>query len=85
MIFLWLGVALLAMKWAEFAPVADLPWGWAVCPLVLAFVWFEWGERAFGRDKQRVEHVEYENRRKARVAAAFGTDPREGKRRAKRR
>lgn len=85
MIFLWLGVALLAMKWAELGPIADLSWGWVLAPLVLAFIWFEWGERALGRDKQRVEHVEYENRRKERVAAAFATDPRDGKRRAKRR
>ena len=84
MIFLWVGVAMLAMKWAEFGPVADLAWGWVLSPLALAFVWFEWGERIFGRDKHKAEQLEHEKRRKARVAAAFAKQPREGKSRARR-
>lgn len=78
MYFVWTGVALLALKLLEINPVAELGWGWVLSPLVLAFIWFEFLERLFGKDRQEVEHVEYEELRKKRVAAQFA-DPKKRK------
>lgn len=66
-----IGVLLLLMKWLEFGPVAQWSWWWVLSPFLAAFLWFEFGERLFGRDKQRIDHIEYENRRKERVAQQF--------------
>ncbi len=41
MAFLILGVLLLAMKMAEFGPVADWSWWWVLAPFALAVAW--WG------------------------------------------
>ena len=70
-----IGVLLLLLKWLEFGPVAAWSWWWVLSPFAAAFLWFEFGERAFGRDKQRIDHVEYESRRKERVAQQFASPP----------
>lgn len=68
---LWLGVALVALKWAEVGPTANLSWWWTLCPLGLAFLWFEFGERLLGRDRRKADHVEWEKKRRERVAKQF--------------
>jgi len=69
--FVWLGTALVLMKWLEVGPVANLEWWWVLSPLGVALVWFEGLERLFGRDKRQVEMAEWEKQQKDRIGAAF--------------
>ncbi len=71
MYLVWIGVILLLMKWLEVEPVSSLSWWWILLPLALALAWFEVFEKMFGRDKQTVEHIEYEEKRRKRVEATF--------------
>ncbi len=73
MYVVWLAVILIGLKVAEIGPLADLSWWWVLTPLVVAFVWFEWLEKLFGFDKRRADHLEWEQRRKERVAQQFAT------------
>ncbi len=47
MFMVWIGALLVALKWFEIGPVADLSWYWVLAPLAIAFVWFEVFERLF--------------------------------------
>ena len=67
----WCGALLLVLKWFEVDPVATWSWWWSLAPLAAAFVWFEFFERMFGRDRRQVEMAEYEKRAKQRVADTF--------------
>lgn len=67
----WLGTALVLMKWLEVGPAATLSWWWILAPLGVAFLWFEGLERVFGRDRRQVEMAEFEKNQKERVAQAF--------------
>ena len=71
MALVWIGVLLVLMRWFELGPIAELSWWWVLAPLGLAIVWFEALERLFGQDRRQVEQVEYERRRKERVATQF--------------
>jgi small Trp-rich protein len=68
---IWIGVALVLLKWLEIGPFADLSWWWVLAPLALATLWFEGLERLFGRDRRQVDSVEWERKRKERVAQQF--------------
>ena len=52
MIFLILGVALLAMKFAEYGPVANWPWWVVLMPFVATLLWW-WYADASGFNKRR--------------------------------
>jgi len=82
MILVWAGVALVLLKILEVGPLADVSWWWILAPLAAAIVWFEWLEKLFGRDRRKVEHLEWEQRRKERVAAQFAGQPGAGRRRS---
>lgn len=71
MILIVAGVLLVVLKLLEIGPVAELSWWWTLAPLVLAFVWFEFLEKPLGFDKRKADHLEWEKRRKDRVAASF--------------
>ncbi len=61
MLFLLVGVALLALKFLEIGPTAALPW-WAVfAPFGMAVAWWAWAD-ASGYTKKKA--VEKENARK---------------------
>jgi small Trp-rich protein len=68
---LWIGVGLVLLKWLELGPFATLSWWWVLAPLAATAVWFEGLEKVFGRDKRQVDAVEWEKRRKERVADLF--------------
>jgi small Trp-rich protein len=74
MLFLIVGVALLAMKFAEYGPVAAWPWYVVLAPFALAVAWWSYAD-ASGYSKRKV--MEKENaRRKLRIEknkAAIGT------------
>ncbi len=80
MYLVWLGVILIGLKALEVGPMAEISWWWVLAPLAVAFVWFEWVEKWFGRDRRNVEHIEWERKRKERVAAQFpAADPKRGR------
>jgi small Trp-rich protein len=68
---LWIGVALVLLKWLEIGPIADLSWWWVLAPLGLATLWFEGLERLVGRDRRQVDSIDWERNRKERVAQQF--------------
>jgi small Trp-rich protein len=61
MYFLGLGLALMAMKYLEFGPVAGWSWIWVLSPFALAVAWWSWAD-ASGYTKKRA--MERENERK---------------------
>ncbi|HEY5633359.1 MAG TPA: TIGR04438 family Trp-rich protein [Burkholderiaceae bacterium] len=71
MYLVWFALILVALKATGLGPLDELSWWWVLAPLGLAFVWFEWIEKLVGRDKRRAEHLEWEQRRKERVAQQF--------------
>jgi small Trp-rich protein len=65
MYFVGLGLALMAMKYLEFGPVANWSWLWVLSPFALAIAWWSWAD-ASGYTKKRA--MERENdRKKARI------------------
>jgi small Trp-rich protein len=71
MYLVWIGAAMLVMKWLEIKPVADLSWWWVLAPLALALAWFEGLERLFGRDRRQTDLADFEKRARDRVAKTF--------------
>lgn len=71
MYMVWLGTALVVLKWLEIGPVAELSWWWALAPLGIALAWFEGAEKLFGRDRRQVEMADYEKQARERVARTF--------------
>lgn len=65
MIFLAVGVVLLALKWLEFGPVATLSWWLVLAPFALAAAWWTFAD-ASGRTARRAAEKD-EERKKARV------------------
>ena len=65
MLFLGLGIILLAMKYLEIGPVAGWSWWVALAPFGLAAAWWAWADWS-GYTKKKA--VEKENaRKKARI------------------
>lgn len=64
-------VGLIALKYFEVGMFADISWWWVVGLAALGFIWFEFGEKAFGLDKRRA-HESLEEARKERVKKTFG-------------
>ncbi len=71
MVMVWLGTALILMKWLQVGPVAVWSWWWVLAPLGVAFLWFEGLEKLFGRDRRVVEAADFEKRAQERVAQTF--------------
>ena len=61
MYFLGLGLLLMALKYLELGPVANLSWLWVLAPFGLAVAWWAWAD-ASGYTKKRA--MERENQRK---------------------
>ena len=70
-------VALAALRYFELGPFAAMSWWWIAALMVLAFLWFEFGERLLGMDKRRA-HEQLEKMRSERVRKTF--NDRRGKR-----
>lgn len=67
MYLLAISVLILVLKLLELPPVADWSWWWVVLPFVLTFLWFEFGESMFGYDKKRLNELDMERTRRARI------------------
>jgi len=61
MLFLGLGIILLALKYFEIGPVAMWEWWWVLSPFALAVAWWAWADWS-GYTKRKV--VEKESARK---------------------
>ena len=61
----WIGMALLALKWAGLSVVAGWSWWWIALPFGLAFVWFELDERLGFAKKREIDDVD--KARRARI------------------
>jgi small Trp-rich protein len=77
MLFLGLGIILIALKYLEIGPVAAWEWWWVLSPLGLAVAWWWWADWS-GYTKKKA--VDKENARKqARIDKsrdALGLSPR---------
>lgn len=65
MLFLVLGLAMLAMKWLEFGPVATWSWLVVMSPFGLAVAWWAWADNT-GYTKRKAMERE-QARTKARI------------------
>ena len=65
MYFLLLGIAMLAMKYLEFGPIAALSWWLVLSPFGLAVLWWAWADKS-GYTK-RVDIEKMEQRKKDRI------------------
>ncbi|HZW23550.1 TIGR04438 family Trp-rich protein [Noviherbaspirillum sp.] len=63
-------VLLSILRYFEVGPVADLSWWWIGGLFLIAFIWFEFGERLFGLDRRNADE-QLEKARKERVAKTF--------------
>jgi small Trp-rich protein len=80
MIFLGLGILLLAMKYLEFGPVALWSWWIVLSPFALAVAWWSWADWSGYTKKKQVEKEDA--RKKARIdksRANLGLGPKRGK------
>ena len=65
MLFLGLGIILLAMKYLEIGPVAEWSWWLVLAPFALAVVWWTWADWS-GYTKRKAMERE-DARKKARI------------------
>ncbi len=56
-----IGLVLLALKYLEIGPVAELSWWWCLAPFALAVVWWQWSDSS-GYTKKKA--MDRENARK---------------------
>ena len=76
MYFLLIGIAMLAMKYLAFGPVAVWSWGLVLSPFALAALWWTWADKS-GYTK-RVEIEKMAKRKQDRIdrqREAMGTLP----------
>ena len=59
-------VVLGALKYLEVWKFATMSWWWVIGLMVIAFIWFEYIEKALGMDKRKAHDVD-EQRRSDRV------------------
>ena len=78
MLFVVVGVVLVALKWAEFGPVGQWDWWWVLLPFALAVVWWAIADSTGltkRREMDKMDDRKKERRRKH--LAALGLNPRE--------
>jgi small Trp-rich protein len=63
---LWIAVAMLGLWYFDVGPFGQLSGWWIGGLFLLAFLWFEFGERLLGFDKKRIND-EYEQARQNRI------------------
>jgi small Trp-rich protein len=78
MLFLIVGVLLLAMKLAEFGPVAALGWAWVLLPFGLTAVWWTIADKTGltrRRAERRMDERKAERRQRSLERLGLGTRP----------
>ncbi|WP_048440024.1 TIGR04438 family Trp-rich protein [Caenimonas sp. SL110] len=77
MLFLGLGILLLAMKYLEIGPVAGLDWMWVLSPFALAVAWWAWADWSGYTKKKAVQREdEKKQNRIDKNKASLGIKPR---------
>jgi small Trp-rich protein len=71
MVFVILGVLLLALKLAEMAPVAEWSWWLVLAPFALAVAWWAWSDK-FGRTQRQAMRKDRERKDERRRTLATG-------------
>ncbi|PUA17084.1 TIGR04438 family Trp-rich protein [Glaciimonas sp. PCH181] len=71
-------VLLVGLKFFAIGPFANFSWWWVALLMVLAVIWFEFGERMLGLDKRNA-HDEVDKVRAERVKKTFETTKRPDK------
>ena len=75
--FLLVGLALLAMKMAEFGPGADWPWWAVLAPFGLAVVWWQLVDSTGVTQRRAMDKMDQKKvDRRNRSLEALGMDPR---------
>jgi small Trp-rich protein len=78
MAFLLLGLALLAMKFAEFGPVAAWSWWIVLAPFALAVAWWAWADSTGLTQRRAIAKLEQRKLdRRQRDMHALGLDPKQ--------
>lgn len=75
MAFLIIGIVLLALKFAEIGPVADLGWVWVLLPFGLAAAWWAFADSTGITQKRAIRKMEERKvARRERDMKALGLD-----------
>ena len=76
MVFMILGIALLAMKLAEFGPVSTWAWGWVLAPFGLAVLWWALADKMGLTQRRAMDKMEAKKAdRRSRNLEALGLGP----------
>lgn len=76
MYFVLIGLALLAMKWSEFGPVAHWSWWYVLAPFAAAVVWWGWADSTGYYKRREMRKLEERKlKRRERDMDALGTNP----------
>ena len=76
MYLLFLGIALMLMKYLEFGPVAAWSWLWVLSPFALAVVWWFWADTTGYTKRRAMDRMD--EKKKARLdkqREALGLNP----------
>jgi small Trp-rich protein len=74
MYFLGLGLALLAMKYLEYGPVAAWSWLWVLSPFAMAVAWWAWADSSGYTKRTAMKRMEERKQERiARSHEALGT------------
>ncbi|MES2634948.1 MAG: TIGR04438 family Trp-rich protein [Pseudomonadota bacterium] len=77
MLFLGLGILLLALKYLEIGPVAGWDWMWVLSPFALAVAWWAWADWSGYTKKKAVQREdEKKQNRIDKNKATLGIKPR---------
>ncbi len=77
MLFLGLGILLLALKYLEIGPVAGWDWMWVLSPFALAVAWWAWADWSGYTKKKAVQREdEKKQNRIDKTKATLGSKPR---------
>lgn len=64
MLFVLIGVVLMALKLLDIVPVALWPWWWILSPFGVAILWWSWSDKSGLTERKAME--EHEAKRKDR-------------------
>lgn len=51
--FIWIGVAMIALKLLDVSVFSELSWWWVALPFGVGYLWFELVEKRLGLDKKK--------------------------------
>ena len=77
MVFVVVGLILLALKVAEYGPVGAWSWWWVLAPFACAALWWAWADATGYTKRRAMERMDAKKaERRLRNMEALGTEPR---------